>query len=130
MRYPAARKALATNVDDHLGWLALDGAFFSVMERSPFKESFPLDELDSDTRLTKLSEQWGAILASAHARADVDYDARYVDRSFEDAVIERVAGDTDGFVQHTQRSWKRQTSPARTTNWSKASSRSAWVSCV
>lgn len=74
---PAARsvlgqRALLRDADDHLGWLALADGAYAVRERSPFKAAFDTGELTSTTRFTKLAEQWGAIVATAHARADKD----------------------------------------------------------
>jgi len=78
-----AQKAMLTDVDDHLGSTLILGQFYSVRERSPYKESFDTTILTSDTRFTKLAEQWGSILATAHARADNDYNSSYVENSFE-----------------------------------------------
>lgn len=91
-------RALLADADDHLGWLELpdlgevSGGMFSVRERSPYKESFPLDTLDSTTRLEKLAEQWGTILATAHARSDKDYRAELIDYSFDKNVDEYTDG--------------------------------------
>ncbi len=94
-RAVVAQKALGTNVDDHLGWLMLDGVAFLVRERSPFKEAFPTDELTSHTRFTKLAEQWGAILATDHCRADRDFDDALVPQSFDQAIDELTDGQHD-----------------------------------
>ncbi len=68
-RHAIAYKALIRNTDNHLGWLELRGQSYSVRERSPYKEAFPLDELDKAKRFEKMAEQWGKILATAHSRA-------------------------------------------------------------
>lgn len=88
-----AQKALGTDVDDHLGWFTLSDGAYSVRARSPFKASFPSEELDSLTRLQKLSEQWGAILAANHARADKDHNEQWVPYDFEDQVHTRTDGE-------------------------------------
>ena len=82
-RVVEAQKALLTDVDDHLGCVTVDGNSFSVRERSPFKESFDTTVLTSVNRFTKLAEQWGSILATAHARADKDHNSAYVSEQFE-----------------------------------------------
>ena len=41
-----------------------------MRERSPFKESFPTEELTSEKRFVKMAEQWGRGLAAEHARAE------------------------------------------------------------
>lgn len=91
-------RALLADADDHLGWLSLPdigdevGGVFSVRERSPYKETFPLADLNTDTRFEKLSEQWGAILATAHARADKDYRDDIISYSFDKNVDEYTDG--------------------------------------
>jgi len=74
---PAQRVVLATRslglqVDDFVGVLALSGAPYSVRERSPWKDTLDLANLSTVEKMRKLSEQWAAILAHAHARADAD----------------------------------------------------------
>ncbi|MGB2923946.1 MAG: DUF2252 family protein [Limnothrix sp.] len=69
-RQAIAYKALVKNTDEHLGWLKLDDDFYSVRERSPYKEAFPLDILTSKKRFTKLAEQWGKILATSHCHSN------------------------------------------------------------
>ncbi|GAB6042391.1 DUF2252 domain-containing protein [Endothiovibrio diazotrophicus] len=88
VRHAIAYKALDIHVDDLLGWMILSDGDYSVRERSPFKDSFDTTELTSDTRYNKLAEQWGAILAMQHARADKDYNAGYVPASFDKEVDE------------------------------------------
>lgn len=89
-RVVEAQKAMLTDVDDHLGCTVINGDSYSVRERSPFKESFDTTDLTSMTRFTKLAEQWGQILATAHSRADADHDANFVPYQFED-VMDSVA---------------------------------------
>lgn len=88
-RHALAMNALTAHTDNHLGYLRLADGDYSVRERSAYKASFALQNLTSLTRLTKLSQQWGAILASAHASADQDYDKHYIDYSF-DAQVDRI----------------------------------------
>ena len=82
-RAARGQRALGVDVDDHVGWLTLDDGSYTVRARSPFKDEFDTAELDSNTRLTNLAEQWGIILASAHARADRDFDPDLVPYSFD-----------------------------------------------
>jgi uncharacterized protein (DUF2252 family) len=93
-----AQRAMLTNADDHLGWLVLPDGSYSVRERSPFKGSIPLEELDTPARLRKLAEQWGSILAAAHCRADRDFDPAFVRTQLERIVIAAVADDQNAFV--------------------------------
>jgi uncharacterized protein (DUF2252 family) len=93
-----AYKALGYRVDDHLGWMTLaDGKTYSVRERSPWKDTFDTAELTSTTRFTNLAEQWGAILATHHARADKDWDPGIIGQSIDSAVDALTDGDHEGF---------------------------------
>jgi uncharacterized protein (DUF2252 family) len=87
-RAALAQRALLTNADDHLGWLHLPDGDYSVRERSVYKESFPVDELDSASSFETMAEQWGAILATTHARADKDYDPSLVGHSVDKQIDE------------------------------------------
>lgn len=73
-----AYSALTQNTDEHLGWMQLSDGNYSVREYSPYKEAFPTEDLNSDTRFNKLAEQWGKILATAHAAADKDFSSAFV----------------------------------------------------
>jgi uncharacterized protein (DUF2252 family) len=86
-------RALVADADDHLGRMTLADGGYSVRERSPYKDTFPGEDLDTETRLGNLAEQWGAILATAHARADKDYRPDLIGYSF-DAQVDDL---TDGF---------------------------------
>lgn len=96
-RVVAGQKALGLDVDDHLGWIQLEDGAYSVRERSPFKESFDLADLTTQTRFEKLAAQWGTLLAAAHSRADEDFDDRFVSNSFDKALDEATDGDHAGF---------------------------------
>jgi len=72
-----AYRALTRRTDKHLGWMHLEGdeeSFSSgdyvVRERSPYKEAFPGEALDTRASFSALCEQWGEILAANHARAN------------------------------------------------------------
>jgi len=85
-RQAIAYKALVKNTDDHLGWMKLGGEYYSVRERSPYKEAFPLDTLTTEKRFKKLAEQWGKILATSHSRANSDATNSKIDHAFDTAV--------------------------------------------
>lgn len=98
LRAVTAYKALGYRVDDHLGWMALsDGRVYSVRERSPWKDTFPAEDLTTITRITKLAEQWGQVLAAHHARADRDWNASVVPGSIDGEIKGLVDGDHAGF---------------------------------
>jgi len=79
--HAVAYRALSSHPDPFLGWMKLSDGWFSVRQRSPYKEAFPALltdatgdfkslKLDSKSRYTKLAEQWGTILAVDHAYAE------------------------------------------------------------
>ena len=96
-RVAIAQKAMLTNVDDHLGCASIYGDSYSVRERSPFKETFDTTDLTSMTRFTKMAEQWGKILATAHARADKDFDSALVPTQFESVMHDLTDGEHSEF---------------------------------
>lgn len=102
-RQAIAYKALVKNTDEHLGWLKLGGEYYSVRERSPYKEAFPLDTLTTEKRFNKLAEQWGKILATSHSRADTDAAHRKIDHSFNTAVHQLTKGKQKEFCHLVQK---------------------------
>lgn len=104
---PAARsilgyRALAADADDHLGWMELADGFYSVRERSPYKKGFPLGKLDTVAEFRQVAEQWGMILASAHARADRDAGKRVIAHSVDTHIARITRGQYDRFVALVQ----------------------------
>ena len=74
-----AYQALTRHTDKYLGWMHLesDEAGFSlgdylVRERSPYKEAFPCEALDTQASFSAMCEHWGEILAASHTRANKD----------------------------------------------------------
>ncbi|MBM7117936.1 DUF2252 domain-containing protein [Archangium primigenium] len=97
-RVVVAAKALGYRVDDHLGWTTLaDGQPYSVRELSPWKASFPVEDLTTLTRFTHLAEQWGQVLATHHARADKDWNASVFPHSLDGEIQSRTDKDAAGF---------------------------------
>lgn len=91
-RHTAAMRALVYRADPLSGWLSILGTPYSVRERSIFKESFPANDLDRSSDYKRMAEQWGLILATAHARADRDYDQALVDWSIDREIDELTDG--------------------------------------
>ena len=102
-RAVAGQKALLTDTDNHLGWLELEDGSYAVRERSPFKEDFPLEDIEDAEVLRALAAQMGAILAADHARADRDYDDDILPASLEEGVVDAVDGERSKF---SDRVWK------------------------
>lgn len=115
--HAAAYRAMARDTDDHLGWMELSDGFYSVRERSFYKESINVAKLNSEKRFKKLAEQWGMILATDHARAltDFDNDFPHIDltqvlfrpesdqKAFKCQVTKRTAGKTKEFTDLVQK---------------------------
>lgn len=97
LRTVLAARALASQPDDHLGTLLLFGTRFSVRERTPARGTLDVNELSSPTRVQKMAEVWGAVLAIAHARADRDTSASLVPYNFENELLLRVGGNGENF---------------------------------
>jgi uncharacterized protein (DUF2252 family) len=96
-RTVVAAKALGNYVDHYLGWMTLSGQPYSVRQRSPWKDTLDTTKLTSLDRMTKMAEQWGAILATAHCRADKDASATNVPYNFDQEVYNRTSGKHDPF---------------------------------
>lgn len=97
LRTVLAARALASQPDDHLGSLLLFGTRFSVRERTPARGALDVNELSTPTRVLKLAEVWGAVLAIAHARADRDTSAALVPIHFEHELLQRIGNNQEGF---------------------------------
>lgn len=68
-RHAKGCRALLRRTDPYLGWLSLSDGEYSVRERSPFKEGFPGEVLDSRFPFAEQSEYWAQALATDHSRA-------------------------------------------------------------
>ena len=92
-----AARALVSQFDEHLGSLLLFGTRFSVRERTPARGTLDVTELSTPSRVLKLAEVWGAVLAIAHTHADRDTSASLVPSSFEHELWQRVDNNQEGF---------------------------------
>ncbi|WP_148863724.1 DUF2252 domain-containing protein [Marinobacter fonticola] len=97
-RHARAFRALAEHPDRYLGWLKMDGAVFSVRERSPFKDDFATDKLDKKKDLKKMAGLWGQILATEHKRASrtLNPDVPFL---FEQGIQAKTEDRKDDFVR-------------------------------
>lgn len=104
--HEAAYRALARHTDDHLGWMELAGAYYSVRERSFLKETFPTSKLKNKTRFKRLAEQWGKVIATDHARALSDFDREYFmdhgQPAWQERLKEEVCQRTEGRLDEFQ----------------------------
>lgn len=83
-------------VDEHLGVMTVNGETFAVHERTPVYGTFSVHELVSPSRAILVAEVWGAVLATAHARADQD-SSSLIPYDFEREVLAAVAGREESF---------------------------------
>lgn len=98
VRCVTGERALAPTRDPHLGHLRLGEQGFTVHERSPYRRRLDLAKLTTVKRAREVAEQWGWILAAAHARGDRDGDPARCPASYEDALLARVGDDAAGFA--------------------------------
>ena len=91
-RQAIAYKALINDADPYLGWIELSDGFYSIRERSPYKDGILAANLNQDQAFTNMAKLWGEILATDHARADKDYDSDLIAYSFEKQVDKLTDG--------------------------------------
>lgn len=97
LRTVLAARALGYHVDEHMGTATVFGTRFSVRERTPARGSIDVQELSTPSRVSKLAEVWGAVLATAHARADRDSNPALIPYNFEAEVLRRVGDQQELF---------------------------------
>jgi uncharacterized protein (DUF2252 family) len=68
-RHAEGYKALAGDADNFLGWMKLSDGYYSVRERSPFKETLPSEDLKDEKSFLDMSKQWATVLATGHEQA-------------------------------------------------------------
>lgn len=92
-----AARSLGFRVDEHMGAVTLFGTRFAVRERTPVRGTIDVRELSTPSRASKLAEVWGAVLATAHARADRDVSGGLIPYNFENEVLRRVGDSQEPF---------------------------------
>ncbi|MEM7355643.1 MAG: DUF2252 family protein [Acidobacteriota bacterium] len=65
-RHAVAYKALAKGPDKLLGWMRLHDGYYSVRERSPFKETFETENLTRERTFIEWASIWARVLATDH----------------------------------------------------------------
>ena len=106
-RHAKAYRMLTRHTDNHLGWMHLDDGYYSVRERSAFKEAFPGEALDTRTLSSELAEQWAEILATDHTRANEDLPKRLRDltKDQEQAFLDLVREVTFSYADIVEADW-------------------------
>ena len=96
-RQAVAYEALGRQPDAFLGWMKLHNGYYSVRERSPFKETYDTSTLTTVNAFAEMATVWAQVMATDHARAVRDlrvdgksYDiAREITRRTEGAAARR-----------------------------------------
>jgi len=98
LRHMRAYEALAEHPDPYLGFLEMEGAFYSIRERSPFKKDFPTENLTKAKHFKAMAKVWGRVIATEHARGSRSLNE--ADKMiFPRAVTDRVCGRKKEFVR-------------------------------
>lgn len=96
-RHALAFQALAEHPDKYLGWIEMNGKYFSVKERSPFKADFPTEKLNKSDDLLFMAAMWGDVLASRHKRAS--YSLNKQDHEMPQTFAQLIESKEDEFDQ-------------------------------
>jgi hypothetical protein len=86
-----ASKALAINVDEHLGMFSFNGKSFRVRQLPPSRGNVLVKDFGTRSDVKDFVTYAARALALAHARSDKDYNTTYVNYSFEQAYFAAVA---------------------------------------
>ncbi len=89
-RQAVAYEALGRQPDAFMGWMKLHNGYYSVRERSPFKETFPTESLTTATAFVELAGTWAEVMATYHARAVRDLRVDGKEYSIAEEVTERT----------------------------------------
>lgn len=97
MRTVLGNRVLGYRVDEHVGTMTLWGDRYGVRERTPARGTFEVRELVNVQRASRLAEVWGAVLATAHARADQD-SSPLIPYDFEREALTKIGPRRAGFL--------------------------------
>ena len=92
MRVVLGYRAMGYRADEHLGTLSAQGEHFFVRERTPVRNTFELTNSTNPQRALPLVQQWGAVLATSHARADQD-SSPLIPYDFEKELLGKITTD-------------------------------------
>jgi uncharacterized protein (DUF2252 family) len=86
-----ANKALGIKVDEHLGVILFAGKSFRVRRIPPSRYGFKTNDFSNKSAVKDFVTYAAKALALAHARADKDYNAIYINYNFEKAYFAAIA---------------------------------------
>ncbi len=97
-RTAVSQRALQAHADPLLGYTDIDEVGFVVSELSPYEADLDWSELTEPEELAEVIEQLGQAVAKVHCVSDTDSDQSLVDFQTEDAIVEVIGDDDDGFA--------------------------------
>ncbi|WP_445506281.1 DUF2252 domain-containing protein [Niallia sp. 03190] len=110
-RVITTQKAMHHLEDPYLGYMTIDGKYFYVRERSPYKKKVKTKHVTSIEKLDSTLEIMGKITAKIHARADGDVQQELLDYHSEKEIIRAIGDDFETFctqVTFISMSYKQQ----------------------
>ncbi len=98
-RTVVSQRELQVHTDPFLGWTTIDKVGYVVAEVSPYEADLDWDEITEPEEIGPVVELLGRATAKIHCVSDEDSDEDLVDFQTEDAIIEAIDADHDGFVE-------------------------------
>jgi uncharacterized protein (DUF2252 family) len=98
-RTVVSQRELQVHTDPFLGWTTVDGTGYVVAEVSPYEADLDWSEITEPEEIGPVVELLGRATAKIHCVSDEDSDQELVDFQTEDAIIEVIDEDPDGFVE-------------------------------
>jgi uncharacterized protein (DUF2252 family) len=99
-RTAVSQLALQAHADPYLGHTEIDGTGFVVSELSPHQTDLEWESLTEPDEMEPVLRYLGQASAKVHCVSDADSEQTLVDFQVEDAIVEVIGDDVDGFVRH------------------------------
>jgi len=97
-RTAVSQRALQAHADPLLGHTEIDGVGFVVSELSPHEHDLQWDDLTEPEQMLPVVRDLGRATAKIHCVSDSDSDQTLVEFQTEEAIMDAVGDDHDGFV--------------------------------
>jgi uncharacterized protein (DUF2252 family) len=98
-RTVVSQRELQVHTDPFLGWTTVDKVGYVVAEVSPYDADLDWSELTEPEDIEPVVEWLGRATAKVHCVSDEDSEEDLVDFQTEEAIIEVIDEDPDGFVE-------------------------------
>ncbi|MBF4765205.1 DUF2252 domain-containing protein [Nocardioides islandensis] len=98
-RTVVSQRELQVHTDPFLGWTTVDKVGYVVAEVSPYEADLDWSELTEPEDIEPVVEWLGRATAKVHCVSDEDSEEDLVDFQTEEAIIEAIEEDLDGFVE-------------------------------